>query len=212
MNYSQGQRWVLEAQFLNPRHSSFKSQNQSQKKNDEIPSLAKMHYFTKGNNSSWQGKLICWCLCNQLYLQVTKSFSRWLQEEVLAVPGLCWAFYYFQNSWSHSFPIKSLWGPSVGISTLYCTHSVAGEIERHGRKVTCLHHTASCAVRDLLFHQRNFTKILVLFVWLAHDSVSGDVSSFFGSVSNVRKFRMRFLRWICFSDLWDHCVSYTDWS
>lgn len=45
-------------------------------------------------------------------------------------------------------------------------------------RVTCLNHVVSCAVRDLLLHQRNFRKILVLFVGLAHDSISGDLSSF----------------------------------
>lgn len=41
-----------------------------------------------------------WFACapvNQLYLQVTKSFSQRLKEEVLAVPGLCLTFYYFQS-------------------------------------------------------------------------------------------------------------------
>lgn len=152
---------------------------------------------------------------------IINCICRWQSPPHSGLKRKCWlslAFdvlvflEHFHNSWSHSFLIKSLWGPIVGINTLYCIHSITRVIEMHKNKVICLSHIASCAVRDLLSRQRNFRKIFVLFVWVAHDSISGDLSSFFGSVSELRKFRMGLLKWICFSDLWDHCVFSTDWS
>lgn len=48
MKYSPDQYWVLDVQFPNSRHASCESQSQSQKKNDEISSLAKMLLFHQG--------------------------------------------------------------------------------------------------------------------------------------------------------------------